>query len=323
MCSVPDLGRWSWALLSLSRAHASVLVAQSALRRTRLWGVLSPHACHHRPLQTEVSWWCMSGTTPSLWRSCRSGAGWDVSCEVPLLRQAECSRGASLRRALVALLLSACAVSAPSPASNVTPLAVVVPELAGAVVADGVLQSEEWAGAEEVRTSSGSIRLGLSGKVFAIAVELEAPGIATVLLAHGSRVWLLHASAALGTAQYTCSTTGSCTRVRKFAFSCREMPPAPGAAGCRSTFRDQWGWVANVQASGARVREFLIDTERFVPPGQPLQVVVTALRLPDRPQQWPLVADDSASLELQAGNLPDTVTLTPRAWVALVAGPAR
>jgi hypothetical protein len=73
-----------------------------------------------------------------------------------------------------------------------------------AVTPDGRIDSAEWAGAREVRVDGMRVRLGRRGEVLAVAVELEAPGISTLLLASGDRGWVLHASAALGTGEYRC-----------------------------------------------------------------------------------------------------------------------
>jgi len=74
-----------------------------------------------------------------------------------------------------------------------------VPALARDVVADGRIDPAEWEGAREVSVEGLRVRLGRRGDVLAVAVELEGPGISSLVIGTADRVWVLHASAALGT----------------------------------------------------------------------------------------------------------------------------
>ena len=112
-----------------------------------------------------------------------------------------------------------------------------VPVLCADVRPDGRLEPSEWAGAREVRLEGMRIRLGRRGDVLAVAVELEGPGISSLVLGTADQVWVLHASAALGTGEYRRAAGGACTRARQFDDRCR----APAAEECRKEFRSREG----------------------------------------------------------------------------------
>lgn len=192
-----------------------------------------------------------------------------------------------------------------------------VPPLARDIVADGRIDPAEWAGAREVRLEGMRVRLGRRGDVLAVAVELEGPGISSLVIGTADRVWVLHASAALGTGQYRCAADGACTRTRGFQFTCRDPSSAPAAEACRKEFRSAEGWMGNVSPSGARTREFVIDLGRFGGPGRALGLVVTGLVLPDQGKRWPAGDDEAGAVKLQQGILEERMRFVPESWLLL------
>ena len=191
-----------------------------------------------------------------------------------------------------------------------------VPALSHDIVADGRIDPAEWAGAREISVEGMRVRLGRRGDVLAVAVQLERPGISSLLVGTADRVWVLHASAALGTGEYRCAADGTCTRTRGFQFTCRDPSNAPAAESCRKEFRSAEGWIGNVSPSGAKTREFLIDLRRFGS-GVPLGLVVTGLVLPDQGKRWPAGDDDAGTVRLQQGYLEERMRLSPRSWLAV------
>ena len=192
-----------------------------------------------------------------------------------------------------------------------------VPALSHEVVADGRIDPAEWAGAREIRADGMRVRLGARGDVLAVAVELEGAGISSLVLGTADRVWVLHASAALGTGEYACATDGNCIRTRGFQFTCRDPSDAPAAEACRKEFRSAEGWIGNVSPSGTRTREFLIDLRKFGTGKSPLGLVVTGLVLPDQAKRWPAGDDEAGTVKLQQGALEARMRLMPRSWFAL------
>jgi hypothetical protein len=211
----------------------------------------------------------------------------------------------------VAALLVAAACASPRPPS---PGGVAFPSLGGPILADGRSTASAWAGARTVEQRGVTIRLGRTGEAIAIRTETGEPSIATILVAAADRVWLLHASAALGTGEYRCQPDGGCARVRDFEWNCRDPSDRPEAAACREAFRTREGWLGNVDPQGGRVREFLIVPGHFAGEGS-LRMVVTVLTLPEQAVSWPAVADDSASVAVQQGALSDAARFSVGAWL--------
>lgn len=215
--------------------------------------------------------------------------------------------------ALTALALGACA-TAPSPIHG----GLTLPQLPGPISADGRSAADAWAGATVIQQGELTLRLGHVADGIALRIETSRPSIATLGVAAGDRVWLLHASAALGTGQYRCSSDGRCSRVRNFEWSCRDPSDRPDAVACRDAFRTKEGWVANVHPEAGRVREFFILPPRFLGDARAmdgLRVVVTVLTLPDRAETWPPVTDATAWLAVQQGALPDAARFDVATWL--------
>jgi hypothetical protein len=207
-------------------------------------------------------------------------------------------------------LLGALLLSLAAPPSD-------VPALGKDVRPDGRIDSAEWAGAREIRAEGMRVRLGRRGDVLAVAAELEAPGISSLVLAAGDRAWVMHASAALGTGEYRCAADGACTRTREFDFRCRDPSSSPAAEACRKEFRSAEGWIGNASPSGTRAREFLVDLRHFGPSDAPLSLLVTGLVLPDQARRWPAGNDDAGSVKLQQGFLEERTRFTPGSWLQI------
>lgn len=191
-----------------------------------------------------------------------------------------------------------------------------VPSLGKDVRPDGRIDSAEWAGAREIRAEGMRVRLGRRGDVLAVAVELEAPGISSLVLAAGDRAWVVHASAALGTGEYQCAD-GACTRTREFDFRCRDPSSSPAAEACRKEFRKAEGWIGNVSPSGTKTREFLVDLPRFAAAGAPVSLLITGLEFPDQARRWPAGNDDAGSVKLQQGFLEERTRFAPGSWLQI------
>jgi hypothetical protein len=142
---------------------------------------------------------------------------------------------------------------------------------------------------------------------------MDAPAIATVLVAASDRAWVLHASAALGTGEYRRTGDGRWRRVRDFDYLCR----APVDSACRDAFLAREGWLANVDRQGTRVREFVLVPAQFAGAGPELRIVVTVLVLPEGAHTWPATDDAAAAVRLQQGFLPDVLDLKPERWAVV------
>lgn len=72
--------------------------------------------------------------------------------------------------------------------------------------------------------------------------------------------------------------------------------------------------IGNVDPSGTRTREFLIDVRRFGAGAAPLSLLVTGLVVPDQARRWPAGDDDAGALRLQQGFLQERVRFSTRSW---------
>jgi hypothetical protein len=150
--------------------------------------------------------------------------------------------------------------------------------------------------------------------VLHISLEMRDRGIASIFVRSRDRLYVLHASAALGTGIYTCKGE-EWRRVQAFAYRCRDN----GDNTCRTAFRKDDGWIANVARGGAD-RHFEIDLARFAAADtQSLQIAVTYLvTMPPMPHVWPPgVSDDTGKLRIQQGFLPEIIDVRPERWISV------
>jgi hypothetical protein len=61
-----------------------------------------------------------------------------------------------------------------------------VPALRRDILPDGRIDPGEWTGAREIRVDGMRVRLGERGDVLAVAVELDGPGISSLVTGGGS-----------------------------------------------------------------------------------------------------------------------------------------
>lgn len=192
-----------------------------------------------------------------------------------------------------------------SPATEATAPLAQVPEL------DGAIREGEWAQAmKHPLGERGQVHALRSGDTVWIAARGGADGIASVCVGSADRVWILHASAALGTGEYELAQ-GGWQRRRDFAWAARD----PSDSAAREEFFSREGWLANVSKGGAD-REFELDLRRF-PPGVRFAVGYLHTREPMRVDTFPeRVTDACSGMPLQQGALPQTAAFAPETWEA-------
>jgi hypothetical protein len=159
-----------------------------------------------------------------------------------------------------------------------------------------------------VPLGSGHARLAREGDVLHVNMEVENGGIGSLMIQSGDRLWILHASAALGTGIYT-RDGDHWRRTQDFTFECRDNADT----ACRSGFRDRAGWIANVEPRGGADRRFEVDVPRF---GTSPRIAIAYLLFePQAVVRWPAdVDDDAVSLAVQQGMLPETIRVRPERW---------
>jgi hypothetical protein len=183
---------------------------------------------------------------------------------------------------------------------------------------DGTLSDGEWADAQEIslddrttlflKHADGELFLGLSAR---------AMGVVSPCIVRGDGVWVLHASAALGTAIYK-QSTDAWARTQGFTWSCRGTGFTEAAIEEREAFFEREGWLGTIGYLGIRTHfEYRIDLFGedsltilflFLGPGYPRRVLT-----------WP--GDLSGAVEYVAlveGPLPETMPFDIGTWARLV-----
>jgi len=159
----------------------------------------------------------------------------------------------------------------------------------------------------KVPVGPGQAIIRRDGDVLTVTIAVQHRGIASLLLASKDHLWVLHASAALGTGVYR-RHENRWQVDRAFDYQCREVADAT----CREAYRAKEGWVANTAPRGAD-RTFTIDLPRF---DSPLRMAITYLVLePVTPYAWPIGDGAAASLKLQQGWLPEVLQADTDGWI--------
>jgi hypothetical protein len=136
-------------------------------------------------------------------------------------------------------------------------------------------------------------------------------GLASLCLAEGSRVRILHASAAVGEGVY--ERAGEEWKLTSgFDFKLRDTKKGPPSDAERRDYLAAIGWVANADNSGERPREFVIG-----PSANPrfLGVTFLATSEPMAVSYWPPSMDDGCrEMKVAQGYLAPTARFRPERW---------
>jgi hypothetical protein len=183
---------------------------------------------------------------------------------------------------------------------------------------DGTLSAGEWDDAEEValddrttlflKRGDGTLFLGLSARTM---------GVASPCIVRGDDVWVLHASAALGTAIYR-ESGDTWTRTQDFTWSCRRTGFAEAAIEEREAFFQREGWLGTIGYLGIPTHvEYQIDLLGedsltilflFLGSGHPRRVL-----------SWPAdLSDMPDTTALATGPVPETMPFDISTWIRLM-----
>jgi len=184
---------------------------------------------------------------------------------------------------------------------------------------DGTLEPGEWRDATYVRLDpEGEAFLLQDEEGLYVGLRLGAKSIPSLALFRDDKVFVLHASASLGTAEYVRS--GKTWRaVRGFTWRCRD-----GAADEeRARFLAEEGWLATTIGDG-RGGEAEYRIERRLLDDASLRVALVICRLEPMPPMacaWPeTVRDGTREQDLLFGGTPD-LDLRPDTWAQIDLGP--
>jgi hypothetical protein len=223
------------------------------------------------------------------------------------------------------LVIAACGgtrAPAPAPAQPqpvaAKPAGFAVP-FAKAPVLDGKIDDGEWVGAAVVPLERGvTVRFVHDGARVYLGVTGVDPAIGSgyvcVFVAGPDAIWLLHASAKLGSAIYTAGQGGTYAP-RSPTYDWREADVL---------MRDE-GWAGTTVGQGAH-QELAITFARLGLPDRPAPIAIAYLQLPPNAKSlagaqaigWPAgVADATRNIELLAGANPTDQRFEPARWIVL------
>jgi hypothetical protein len=181
-----------------------------------------------------------------------------------------------------------------------------------APVIDGRIGETEWAGAATADlTGGGTVKILRRGEFLYVAVRGPRSGLASLCAAKGTRVRILHASAAVGEARYD-RAGDAWKQTSPFEFQLRDAPragrPTPSEY---ADYLRRAGWVANASAAGSPEREFQIRAEDV----DALAVTFLGTSEPMTLSYWPpTIADDCRSVPIAQGYLTPSASFDPAGW---------
>ena len=193
---------------------------------------------------------------------------------------------------------------------------VVIPE--GSVpIIDGTLSSDEWADALSIPLNKDyTLFLKHSHGYMYLAVQATTMGDPSPLIVRDGKVYVLHASAALGTAIYI-QEEEAWILTQGFTWQCRTPGFTTTAVAERTLFLEQEGWLGTIGYLGAPTEfeyKILLDEE-------PLRMLFLLLETtnPFQVLSWPLPQDIAASyLGIITGPIPGEATFDLSSWAVLL-----
>jgi hypothetical protein len=161
-------------------------------------------------------------------------------------------------------------------------------------------------------TGGGDVTITPDGDLWRVTVTGPRAGLASLCLAEGSRVRILHASAAVGEAVYE-RAGDEWKLVSGFEFKLRDSRKGPAPTDAeRRDYLAAMGWVANADNSGESPRAFIIRSSRSP---QFLGVTFLATSEPMTVSHWPASMDDGCrEIKIAQGYLPPTARFQPERW---------
>jgi hypothetical protein len=182
-------------------------------------------------------------------------------------------------------------------------------------VIDGVRAEGEWDDALRVELlGGGAMFLKHDDEFLYLLVTGKKKGLASICVERREGIAILHASAALGTADYQGRFDDAALK-RSFFFELRDTGRSLEAKKARKTFLKRELWFANTSREGSLIREFQISLDIAAEHGR-IPMAVTWFTSDDATlAYWPEdLSDDCLNLELIKGNTPETLDFQPHRW---------
>jgi len=183
---------------------------------------------------------------------------------------------------------------------------------------DGRFSVEEWKDAvRQELIGGGEVHFKQDGAYLYVCLRGSKQGWGHVYVTRGDTVYVLHASAALGTAIYHRSNGGVWQPVQEFSWTMRDTSLSREAVNAREKFLQSYGWVANTVRMGTPgMLEFKI-ARKFLNSETPLLAALFASE-PKSPQFWPpTLKDDCLAEKLIFGTTPADLKFNREGWAKL------
>jgi len=196
---------------------------------------------HLAPLGT-LPHYVREGTSALVW-GLAARQRWDVSTEVRILSAAAIRPIGAI--AFAAILLASC-TSTDTTTTIAPPGRVLSVPSGGVPTIDGVMEGGEWDGAASTAMTDGSqLHWMYADEALYVALAGGDLGAVNLAIESGDEVWILHSSAALGSALYT-REQSSWSLTHDFSWCCRSTTDDTG----RRALLDEEGWQANIGFAG-------------------------------------------------------------------------
>lgn len=214
---------------------------------------------------------------------------------------------------LMAMILLLMLVSDSSLASNEEQV-IQVPK-GNPITIDGKLGEDEWKGAlRQELVGGGEVRLMHDGTHLLVGVKGMKDGLGHICISDGKDIYVLHASAALGTAIYHRDESDVWKLVQPFKFEMRDRSQSQEAVAARNAYLASNGWVATTfQMGNPGEIEFKLSTK--FKQGEVMKLAVVFASPPSAGQYWPkAVSDDCLKQTLIFGPIPAELKFKPESW---------
>jgi hypothetical protein len=215
--------------------------------------------------------------------------------------------------ALLAFVLLACAVRAEAQEQN----SVQVPR-GPSVTIDGRVDDAEWRNALRIEHPAGTVvRLLRDAEHLYLGFTSERPGFASLCLARGNDVHVLHASAALGAVTYRPVGDAWQSGDTAFRYDMRNTALDETASSQRTAYLNENGWVASTARMGndGRSQEMQIAFSRFP---LPFSLALGRWLFTSSIESWPATITDHEgciSQQLVMGSVPQGILFKTPFWI--------
>jgi hypothetical protein len=191
----------------------------------------------------------------------------------------------------------------------------------GTATIDGLVDNTEWQSALRIEHPPGTIvRFMRDPTHLYIAVSSDRPGFASVCVAVGDDVHVLHASAALGAITYRRTGDTWQSADTAFSYGMRNTALDDSARAQRASYLNEHGWVGStVRMSDGRSQEMQIAFSRFA---APFQLAIGRWLFSNNVESWPATLtvtshEGCIAQRLVHGYVPQELRFHSLNWVTI------